>query len=496
MIRRQPRMESFVSLIPRPYPTAATAGIALVGAGLMVVTPVPSPASIARSQVRLASTGTYAVDSPDHVVGLIVGGSGMPLPQQTPGYVQSMDSMYIQPLLPGAVSVPVFTPEGAEPIFSGVKSLPLDPSVAQGTIMLHDYIVQNLAAGNTVAVSGYSQSTEIAGNVMVQLQQEHVAADAVKFVLTGDVQNPDGGVFERFGTTIPAFETTFSGFTPPDTPYQTSIYSLEYDGFADFPKYPLNILSDINAELGEIFVHPLYSELTPDEVNNAIAVGTTADYHGVTSYYMLTQDVLPLLMPLQMLPVVGQPLTDLLNPVLTQLVNLGYDNPANNGWDAGTANVPTGFGILPDVNQIMVALNNLGPAAEQGVNAFIGDIKDLIANPSSALSALTESGAASMNLLSSPTDFINTLTGAFAQAYSLLLPTADSLTTLAITMPVDAVNIVLSHLDDPLTGLGLAAGTLVAGDTQVAAIELGTTVETLASVLQDFGINIPFLDSL
>ncbi len=484
-----------MSLTLRPY---ATAGVALVGAGLIAVGPVavPSPAA-ALSAVQLTSTGGgYVVDSPNHLVGLIVGGSGMPLPQQTPGYVQNMDELYIQRLLPGAQSVPVFTPEGAQPIFSGVKSLPLDTSVAQGTVMLHDYIMQNLAAGNTVAVSGYSQSTEIAGNVMAELQQEGVAADAVKFVLTGDVQNPDGGVFERFNLTIPAFQTTFAGYTPPDTPYETAIYSLEYDGFADFPKYPLNILADLNAELGEIFVHPLYSELTADQVNNAIQVGTTAGYDGVTSYYMIPHDELPLLAPLQLLPVVGQPLVDLLNPVLTQLVNLGYDNPNNDGWDAGTANVPTGFGIFPNWDQVMVALNNLGPAAEQGFNAFAQDINDLVSNPSSLFTGISDSGTAPTDLFSSPMDFINTLTGAFAQLYSLLLPAADSLTTLAITVPTQVANILLNNLSDPLTGLGLAAGTLVAGVTQVGAIELGTSVETLASVLSEFGINIPFLDNL
>ncbi|UVO12684.1 PE-PPE domain-containing protein [Mycobacterium sp. SVM_VP21] len=479
----------------RPY---ATAGVALVGAGLIAVSSVAGPSlAAALPAVQLTSTGGgYVVDSPNNLVGLIVGGSGMPLPQQTPGYVENMDELYIQRMLPGALSVPVFTPEGAQPIFSGIKSLPLDVSVAQGTAMVHQYVTDNVAAGNTVVVSGYSQSTAIAANLMTQLQDEGVPADAVKFLLTGAVTNPDGGLFERFGMTIPAFQTTFAGYAPPDTPYETSIYSLEYDGFADFPKYPLNILSVLNAELGELFVHPLYSELTAEQVDNAIQVGTTADYDGVTTYYMIPHDELPLLLPLRMLPVLGQPLADLLNPVLTQLVNLGYDNPNNDGWDEGTANVPTGFGIFPRWEQVMVALNNLGPAAEQGFNAFVQDINDLLSNPSSLFTGISDSGTAPTDLFSSPMDFINTLTGAFAQLYSLLLPAADSLTTLAITVPTQVANILLSNLDDPLTGLGLAAGTFVAGVTQVGAIELGTTVETLASVLGDFGISIPFLDEL
>lgn len=480
--------------MPLTFRPAATVGIAVVGAGLIVSTAPPRP-DVGLPALQLTATGGYVVDSPDNLVGLVVGGSGMPLPQWTPGYVESMDELFIQPLLPGAYTVPVFTPEGAQPIFSGIKSLPIDISVAQGTAMVHQYVTDNVAAGNTVVVSGYSQSTAIAANVMTQLQDEGVPADGVKFVLTGAVTNPDGGLFERFGMTIPAFQTTFDGYAPPDTPYETAIYSLEYDGFADFPKYPLNILSVLNAELGELFVHPLYSELTVEQVDNAIPVGTTADYDGVTSYYVIPYDELPLLFPLRLLPIVGEPLADLLNPVLTQIVNLGYDNPNNDGWDERTANVPTGFGIFPSWDQVMAALNNLGPAAEQGFNAFTHDINDLMSNPSALLAGFADSGTAA-DLFSSPLDFVNTLTGAFAQLYALLLPAADSLTTLAITVPVQLLNILLDNLSDPLTGLGLAAGTLVAGVTQVGAIELGVTVETLASILSDFGVSIPFLDEL
>jgi hypothetical protein len=37
----------------------------------------------------------------------------------------------------------------------------------------------------------------------------------------------------------------------------------EYDGFADFPQYPLNVLADLNAIAGLLYVHPPYSEGIP-----------------------------------------------------------------------------------------------------------------------------------------------------------------------------------------------------------------------------------------
>ena len=49
----------------------------------------------------------------------------------------------------------------------------------------------------------------------------------------------------------------FYGATPADD-FTTTIYTLEYDGYADFPKYPLDILSDLNAIEGINVVHGDY----------------------------------------------------------------------------------------------------------------------------------------------------------------------------------------------------------------------------------------------
>jgi hypothetical protein len=36
---------------------------------------------------------------------------------------------------------------------------------------------------------------------------------------------------------------------------QASPVAAEYDGFADFPAYPINVLADLNAVAGVAFVH-------------------------------------------------------------------------------------------------------------------------------------------------------------------------------------------------------------------------------------------------
>ncbi len=53
--------------------------------------------------------------------------------------------------------------------------------------------------------------------------------------------NPNGGdAHTRSDVTalgLPFYRAT------PDNPYPTTTYTLGYDGFADFPRYPLNVLS-------------------------------------------------------------------------------------------------------------------------------------------------------------------------------------------------------------------------------------------------------------
>lgn len=472
----------------RPY---ATAGIALVGAALIVATPVVPPPPLHAQTVQLTSGETgYVVNSPNDLVGLVVGGTGTPIPSDA--YVDTANELYIQRILPGATSIGVFTPEGGSPIYTGVKSLPFDTSFAQGTKMLDTYVEDNVAAGNTVAVSGVSQSSTISGFVMSDLVKDGIPADAVKFFLVGDPSNPDGGLLERFNfpvvggghPTIPSLQITFSGATPPDTPYDTSIYSLEYDGFADFPKYPINFLADLNAFLGIQTVHPLYATLPPTDFDNAIPLTPTAGYDGVTDYYIIPHSA-----PLVDLigTVFGKPVADLVGPALTQIINLGYDNPDNEGWDVGQPNVPTPLGLFPSFDQVITAMKNLGPATEAGIQAFMNDMS----HPSAAdttPSLFTEllSGGASSTDPASFTDIVNALSGALSQAYSILLPTADIITALTVQVPTyDASLFADNILTDPLDAFGLPIAANTGLYTLAGGIELMVIEETVQSIQAD-----------
>ena len=206
--------------------------------------------------------------------------------------MDAVDGLYLH--LPDTSIDPLTTPEGLHPV-TGVNTLPIDSSVAQGEATLNNAILQQIQDGNHVEVFGYSSSI-ISSEEMSQLAANNVPSSDVNFALVGDPNNPDGGLLERFdGLSIASFGATFNGATPDDL-YPTDIYTNEYDGFADFPRYPVNLLSDLNALLGIAYEHATY--LDPSELSNAIDLGTYAD----TTYYMISADGLPLLEPLEVIP--------------------------------------------------------------------------------------------------------------------------------------------------------------------------------------------------
>jgi PE-PPE domain len=130
----------------------------------------------------------------------------------------------------------------------------------------------------------------------------------------------------------PSLGVTFSGATPSDL-YPTDIYTLEYDAAADFPQYPIDLPADLNAVAGFLLVHGTYPDLTPAQIDSAISLPTAGDT--MTNYYMIPVDNLPLLEPLRVISVIGNPLADLIQPDLQVIVNLGYGS-ITDGWSQGS----------------------------------------------------------------------------------------------------------------------------------------------------------------
>ncbi len=194
---------------------------------------------------------------------------------------------------------------------------------------------------------------------------------------------------------------------------------------------------------------------------------------GLTDYYMIPNDNLPILEPLLLIPGIGQPLYDLLEPDTQILVNLGYGS-ITEGWNQGPANVPTTFGLSPDINQTQLS-DALSNGWQQGVTDALNDLQhpvsyqDQVAPLQPFANSLYTIGFAPENpsftevvdgllnafgfpvsdvtLSSSPTDIINDISGTLSYDYSSLLPLADAINAALTSLPAYDANIFTNQLE-------------------------------------------------
>ena len=146
----------------------------------------------------------------------------------------------------------IFTPEQLWPITPWLGGQTLGQSVANGVPLLNAAINTELARGNPVTVWGTSQGSTVADlEIRSLMAQGSPNANQLSFILTGNPENPNGGILERFaGAYIPVLDLYGYGATPPNAPYRITMVTNEYDGVSDFPQYPLNLVSDLNAGAG------------------------------------------------------------------------------------------------------------------------------------------------------------------------------------------------------------------------------------------------------
>jgi hypothetical protein len=394
--------------------------------------------------------------------------------------------------------------------------LTFDISVARGLTTLNNAIQQYATLGgtaNTINIFGYSQSAAVVSQEIQALNPTNTPGGSLlppgvhlNVTLVGDVSNPNGGLLTRFPSLrLPSLGFTF-GTATPDNSFPTHIYTIEYDGFADFPQYPIDFLSDLNAFIGIIELHGTYPFFSGDQILNAIqltnTVGTTQ-----TQYYILPTQNLPLLDPVRAIPLIGNPVADLLQPDLRVLVDLGYGSTTQ-GWSPDPPNVPTPFGVIPPVSAGSV-VSALAAGTQQGIGAFASDIQAEIAAPP-ALSlpnptAITGTGGSGLlpaltSTLSSPDSLIaalqsansyfnNALTTSVSAAYATLLPTADVGTALVLSVPSYDLNLFLDGVErivdgDPVGGLIYALGAPVAADTALLTLFGGFEVRVIQHAAQ------------
>jgi hypothetical protein len=283
--------------------------------------------------------------------GLIMGGTFSPF---KPRFL-SAASLYNLP----RVHSLLYTPEQFWPMTPG--GLTLDQSIAKGTSLLNQEIQTQWAAGNHVTVWGTSQSAVIETDEIRNLMaQGSPNTNKLSFILTGDPNNPNGGALERFkGVYIPLADASANGATPANSPYPTAIYTNQYDPVADFPNYPLNVVSDLNSVMGL----GQHNYLLP---RTYYQLPTSPGYSGDTTYYMSLDNTLPLVQPLRNFGPFGNAVADLLQPDLRVIVDMGYGT-------GDYANLATPAQLI-EIPNVPVIAHDLATGAVQGVHAFGVDL--------------------------------------------------------------------------------------------------------------------------
>jgi PE-PPE domain len=276
----------------------------------------------------------------------------------------------------------VFGPGGSgwlpdEPLWklSGLFSRTFDQSVQDGVADLEAAMADH--GNDDLVIYGYSQGAVVANVEKRKLAQQYpkgttagTTAPDIDFVLGFDPNLPNGGFLARFpGLYIPILNFSFNGPAPTHTQFDTVEIIHEYDFMADFPLYPLNGISLLNAVLGFVYVHlyPFDVSLAPDPTKPP----PMKSQHGDTDYYFFPTEDLPLFGPLRTLGV-PEPVIDVVEPFFKVIVDLGYDRSID-PWE------PTPARLIPPLNPAAVA-GDLVNAVGEGITnaaALIGAPKPL-----------------------------------------------------------------------------------------------------------------------
>ena len=231
--------------------------------------------AFAASSLLLAPT-TFAAGSTNGVTALLVGGEGS-YAQLTEeqmvtafgGYFANYDQRISVPF-PGDAEFAVSIPEGSDNLYNAIYAHQAD-------------------LGTPLTIGGVSKGAPSVVDVLYRLMAD--AADAE------DGMNPPGRQHMTVAIYGAPNKVFFLGvkYQPlPETPWNTMIVSAEYDGIADFPDNPFNVLALLNAVAGAEIRH--VDAAFYDVNNNPVYYRVDTNSLGAeTTTVVIPTDRLPLL---------------------------------------------------------------------------------------------------------------------------------------------------------------------------------------------------------
>ncbi|UXA14579.1 PE-PPE domain-containing protein [Mycobacterium sp. SMC-8] len=340
---------------------------------------------------------------------LIVPGTGTPDPD-IEGYRENAWSRYIGPLVcatdcadPDLVGIPYpasfwpmsFLPGWCVPGRCEKWDVSVDEGVDHLMAALDPFLGDS---DEDVYIFGYSQGGAVVANALAEiagLDLPDAVKDRLKVVTIGGIQNPDGGLWQRLawlrfllGDPVPILDLSFEPPMPTDTGIATTTIGFEYDPVVYAPRYWGNLFAIANMIAAFDTVHGYYlapnaeddlpmpygytDQTLAPQLDCGVNPGNCRFDDFGNSYIMIPATSLPLtdlvrsLADSAGLGWLAKPFIDLAEPVLRELVDLGYDWSGNPAVSRGSTILP--FNLFQNWLKVGV---DLVVAAVKGVEAFI-----------------------------------------------------------------------------------------------------------------------------
>lgn len=281
---------------------------------------IAAPGVYAAAQSRIGVNGGRPSDWP--ILSQLLAGSG--LTQQ--GWLD-FASHVGENWLPGMTPVPVDYPAQLGPV-SGPFALTSDESVGMGQRNLHSAIMGELEKGGPVAVAGLSMGTLVIDRELAYLATAEDAPPPqdITFYVFGDPARGFGHMYMS-GMTIPIIGQTFAPV--PESQYDVVVVIEQWDGWANPPDRPWNLLAVLNAVMGAVYTvngSNDHSRTSVDSMSEAVEVSRTTNARGgTTTTYMVPREELPLTRPLLQIGVPAWVVGEI-NRMLMPLIATGYSS--------------------------------------------------------------------------------------------------------------------------------------------------------------------------
>lgn len=281
---------------------------------------VAGPAVLASAQTRIGLNGARPSEWP--IVDSLLAGAGFTQEAWLPFALHVGENW-----LPGTTPVAVDYPAQLG-ILSGPFALTVDQSTEIGRQNLHATILEQLEKGEPVVVAGLSEGTLVIDRELEYLRTAADAPDAddITFHVFGDMRRGLGEMYLR-GVTIPFVGQTFGPV--PESQYDVVVVNEQWDGWANPPDRPWNLLAVTNAVIGAFITLDGFNDHSHSSLASmadAVLVSqTTNSLGGTTTTYMIPRQQLPITRVLRQMNV-PDPFVDELDKLLMPLIATGYSS--------------------------------------------------------------------------------------------------------------------------------------------------------------------------